>query len=114
MNGTCERLETAVAGDVDDVRELVLTGGPGAAVLASVLASPGVTLSAKVWNDDVAAVPLTLTLVDAAKRIVGLNLGNSSGWLPTAVPGEYLVDLKVNQWTFPSNGPLLLRVRASG
>lgn len=115
---SCERLETAVSGDVDDVRELVLSGGMSNTDLAAVLADVGTTLAAQVWNDDHTAEPLTVTVVDAARRIVALNLGGPSGWLATANVDEYLVDVTVTAtsgtWTFPSAAPLRLLVRASG
>lgn len=112
---SCERLDTAVSGDTDDVRLLVLTGGMPNDALAAALGAPGAVLSARVWAegaDPGSAESLALTVHDAARRIVALNLGGASGWLSSATAGDYLVDMKVNGVTYPSGGPIALLVRA--
>lgn len=112
---SCTYLDYAVAGDIGDVREVVLSGG--APDLADRL--DGATIAAKLLDDGTLVATLTGAVVNAAKRIVSISLGAAGGWLATATPGEYQVDIEVtfsdgNVWTFPSDGSLRLQVRTSG
>lgn len=111
----CTHLERAVAGDISDVRELVLSGG--ARDLATKLV--GATITGKVWQGAGPASSLSGTLIDAARRLVSLSLGGVGGWLATAPVGKYNVEIEVafldgSSWTFPSGAPMQLEVRASG
>lgn len=110
----CVRLERAVSGDEGDVREFVLSGGGlGPTDLV------GATIVGRVWRDGVAVATLTGTVVDAARRRVSISLGGAGGWLATAAEGEWFLDVQVTfssgaKWTWPSSGPMILPVRASG
>lgn len=113
-------LATAVAGDVDDVRRIALSGGE---LNATDLV--GATVQAHVWPSDGSGSPVDLagSVVDAARKIIAINLGGAAGWLATlSVPAEgqefnieyeiTFADLRV--WTWPSNEPDVLFVRAQG
>jgi hypothetical protein len=102
---------TAVAGDVGDVRILQLDG---------VVDLTGATaVEAHVWlpNDDTAAATLTGAVTDSANRLVSINLGGAGGWLPTARPTTYLLEVQVTFGstikTWPQARPDTIEVRSS-
>lgn len=114
---SCVFLDTAVAGDVNDVREFVLSGGLPNAELAAALAEVGVTIQGKINGT---AATLAGAVVDAATRRVSISLGDETGWLASATPDDgYDLEIVValvngTVLTFPSGAPMKLPVRARG
>lgn len=106
-------LATAVAGDVDDVRQIVL--GPPAALTA--LDLDGATVVGHVWPEaGGAATDLAGSVVSVARKIIAINLGNASGWLASAAPGDYFIEYEITMtngrvWTWPSAQPDRISVR---
>lgn len=92
---SCSFLEAAMAGDVNDVREIVLAGG--GPDVTDRLAAVGTTVVGKVrpygstgsWED------LTGTVANAARRVIAISLGGVGGWLSTATAGEYELRYRV-------------------
>ncbi len=86
---SCSILEQAHAGDVNDVREIVLQGG--GPDVTSRLAEPGTTVAAMVrpWGSTGAWTTLTATVLNAARRVIAVSLGGTGGWLSTATAGTY-------------------------
>lgn len=100
----------AVAGDVNDVRVVTLDGIDDLAAVTSI--------EAHVWNLRTEPVTLAATVTDAVARQVTVQLGAGGGWLPTAAPGEYFIEIEATfgttVLTWPSGKPDKLIVRAQG
>lgn len=112
---SCTWLDSAWAGDVNDVREVVLTGGP--ADLANLLV--GGSVVGKVWPEGdlpSTAVDLNAVIADPARKIIRVSFGGVGGWLDTATRGTYELHYKVtlndgSTLTFPSGEPDRINVR---
>lgn len=99
-----------VQGDVDDQLTVVLEG---VADLNS-----AVSVEAHVWRDGVAPIVLAAAITDPVARVVVVDLGGAAGWLSTARPGVWFVDLEVTfgagaQLTWPAGVPATIAVRAN-
>lgn len=100
----------AVSGDVGDTRLVVLDGIDDLTTVSSI--------EAHVWRNAVAPVTLTTTVTDAVARSVTVQLGGAGGWLPTAAPGTYHIEIEVTigstVLTWPNGAPDQIEVRAQG
>lgn len=121
MTTSCTTLASAIAGDVDDVREIALTGGDlddddlvGATVVGHVWPAGGGATS-----------NLAGAVVSAKRKVISINLGGPAGWLPTlTVPYPDGADFELRyhvtfadgrQWTWPSGAqPDRLHVDPAG
>lgn len=97
---TPHRLTPAVSGDLGDTRTVRLDGLTD---LENVTA-----IEAHVWRTSTAGVVLAAAVVDATERTVRINLGEASGWLATAEPGTWFIEVEAtfndgSVLTFPSN-----------
>lgn len=103
-------LEPAVAGDIDDVRTLRMDGIDN---LDDVTA-----IEAHVWKSRGAATTLAAEILDATARTVSVSLGDDEGWLATATPDAYLLEIEVEigdaTLTWPNGSPAVLWVRSQG
>lgn len=104
-------LESAVSGDVNDLRVIGL-GQP-----LSPTDLVGATVEGHVWLEGSTTVHVLVGAVyDAARRLISVNLGAAGGWLPSAAAGEYLIEYQVTMldgrvWTWPSAAPDRITVR---
>jgi hypothetical protein len=100
----------AVSGDVGDSRLVVLDGIDDLTTVSSI--------EAHVWRRGMDPVTLTAAVTDAIARTVTVQLGTSGGWLPTAEPGMYNVEIEATLGstvlTWPNGAPDQLEVRAQG
>lgn len=99
-----------VQGDVNDTLTAKLDG---VANLSGVTA-----IQAHVWRTGVSPVTLTASVLNATDRTVTINLGASGGWLATATPAVWYLELQVTSGTtvqtWPADNPAILRIRAQG
>lgn len=102
------QIQSAVQGDVGDLRSIQLDGITDLTAVTSI--------EAHVWKGDDAAT-LTTTVTDAANRIVSVNLGGIGGWLATADVGSWFFEIQatlgttVLTWPNRAN-PDVIEVRA--
>lgn len=101
-------LAPAVRGDVNDRRVVRLDG------VANLGAVVGV--EAHVWRSGVSPVALAATVVDATERTVDVVLGAADGWLATATPGTWWVEIEAtfadgSVLSWPAQQPLSITVR---
>jgi hypothetical protein len=112
-------LRTAVAGDVDDYRDVIIDDVEDLDAVDEV--------EAHVWRIGVHAVdPVTLaaSVHDSLTRTVRVLLGDATGWLATLDPADlfdepFLVEYQLTMadgsvWTWPNGTPDQLPVRGSG
>ncbi len=101
-------LPPAVAGNVGDYRVIRLSGVDSL--------SAATAFSADVWLEGLPKTTLSVVLVSAVKRTVRVELGGVGGWLATAIPGDYLLEIDVSfgpvtKLTWPARAPMVLGVR---
>lgn len=113
-------LEYAVTGDIKDFRTLTLGGVTDLAAASAV--------EAHVWRHNTHAT-LAASIVDATARTVRIELGDTSGWLPTiATAGDWNLEIQVTfadgtvlTWPqrpqdakYPNTSDCILPVRSQG
>jgi len=101
----------AVAGDTGDYRILKCSGVDSLTNATSI--------SADVWLDGEPKTTLAGVVESATKKTVRIELGGVGGWLATAEPGEYNLEVNIafgagTGLTWPARQPAILGVRAPG
>ena len=104
-------LKPAVTGDVNDARTVRLDGVANLSAVS--------TITSHVWRVGVAHAVLATTVVDADARTVRISLGGAGGWLASAVPDTYSVEVEAtfadgSVLTWPDARPMTLTVREQG
>lgn len=101
-------LPPAVAGNTGDYRIIRLSGVDSL--------SAATAFSADVWLEGQPETQLNVVLVSALKRTVRVEFGGVGGWLATAAPGDYFLEIDVEfgptvTLTWPARAPMILGVR---
>lgn len=110
-----ETLDTAVQGDVNDMRIIRLSGVQDLSAVTVVTANVFTKRQGSVTE----IATLTGSLVDPVARTISINLGGVGGWLPTANPGRYRIEYPVTfadgtTLTWPNEEADWITVRAQG
>ena len=100
-----------VQGDLKDTLTVTLDG---VVDLAS-----AVTVVAHVWRNGVAPITLTAAVTNPTTRLVTIQLGSTGGWLATAAPTTWWLEVQVTftdgtVLTWPAGTPDMIIVRAQG
>lgn len=104
-------LQPAVTGDINDTRTIQLAGIDNLNAVQ--------TIVGHAWRGSSTPVQLDCQVDDAADCTVTLSLGGSDGWLTTATPGQWSVEIQASftdgtVLTWPADKPMTIKVRAQG
>jgi hypothetical protein len=105
-------LPHAVAGDINDFRNVILAGIQDLDTVDE--------LEAHIWQHNVDPVTLAATVADSAERTIRVELGDATGWLAVdATVGSWLIEYQLTfldgtVLTWPQHRPDVLPVRAQG